>query len=178
MMEKYPLVPCLFIIGYLIDKGCCWDSTNASGKKTSDILLAKGFNQDVNVLLDKFAVKTQISVRRASGRKSCMGRADCIHPPAFQLSCPHKPTFLACSKCFAVAMEGARCECADEEVGIFPSNSKSSNPVEALDGLLTKIKEEKEETNNNLSVKKNLSVMEARHSGGKRKADTVPFQGL
>lgn len=171
MVEKQPSIPALFLIGYLMDKGCTWGLANAAGKKASDILISNGFHQDVNEMFEKFAVKTQISARRASGRKSCMGRADCTTPPVFQLSCPHKPAFRACSKCFVATIEEAKCRCADEDVSsVTAGPSKLTEESFSMEESFVMIESEA----NNNTTEKRVQGMEAGHSGGKRKADGAP----
>ena len=124
MLKEQPFAPSLFLLGFLVDKGCSWNTVNKAGTKASDILLTKGFHQDEIKTFVKFTEKTQISARRASDRMSCMLRADCVLPPAFQLSCPHRPTFRACCQCFLVNLvtfEEAKCRCADEKISSVPT---------------------------------------------------------
>ncbi len=169
MVEKHPSVSTLFLIGYLILKGCNWDLTNLAGKKASDILLAKDFHPEVIELFEKFSVKTLVSANRVSGRQSCMGHTNCTFPPAFQLSCPHKPTFMACPKCFMATFEVAKCGCLDYDISSVTAVSK---PVKVtLGGSL--VKNEKEEmTNKNLAENQNHATNSG-YQGEKRKADRL-----
>ncbi len=112
-MEKYPA---LYFFGYLIQKGFDWKVANSSGLTAADYLTNKGYSNDAIGILNGLYLKMQISIRRASGGTVCMGQDDCINPPAVQLTCPHKPTFKTCSKCFAKGFEVAKCGCDEEEV--------------------------------------------------------------
>lgn len=106
---------CFF--GYLIEKGFSWNTANSSGLKPADILSNQGDAPEAAVeLLDGISAKMQISVRRSSGVTVCMGQDGCVHPPAFQLTCPHKSTYMACSKCFVKCFEVAKCGCDDESI--------------------------------------------------------------
>lgn len=107
MMMKYPI---LFPILYLIDKGCCWGMANDDIKTASDILKNRSYAKEAIDLIDHFAAK-----KRAIGILGCMGQqGDCEQPPVFKLSCPHRPNFTGCSKCFLSAVD--KCGCADENI--------------------------------------------------------------
>ena len=127
MLKEQPFAPSLFLLGYLVEKGCSWNTANKAGTggtKATDIILTKGFHQDEIKTFVKFSVKTQISARRASDR---MLRSDCVLPPAFQLSRPHRPTFKACSQCFLVNLvtfEDAKYRCPDEKISSVPAATK------------------------------------------------------
>lgn len=87
----------------------------------------------------------QISIRRSSGGTGCMGRDDCIHPPSFQLICPHKPTYRACSKCFVKCFAPAKCGCDDEEVAsILPPAAPSTQNEVIHDAIRVKVEPEGE----------------------------------
>lgn len=113
MLEKYPD---LHYIGYLIEKGFDWKVTNSSGLQAADYLSYNGLQKEAIDILNGLSAKMQISIRRSSGGTFCMGRDDCTDPPTFQLSCPHKSIYKACSKCFVKCFEIAKCGCDDEEV--------------------------------------------------------------
>jgi len=114
LLEKHPS---FFFIAYLIENGFNWITANSSGLKPADYLVSKGYPQDAIEQLNGLASKVHISIRRASGGTACMGQDDCVHPPAFKLTCPHQPIYKSCAKCFVKSVELAKCGCADEEIG-------------------------------------------------------------
>lgn len=101
-------------MGYLIGKGFCWNKANSSGQKPANFLSKEGYPEEAIQILNRLSAKIQISKRRSSGEMICMGRDGCIHPPEFQLICPHNFPYKACSNCFVKYIEGAICGCDDE----------------------------------------------------------------
>jgi len=65
-----------------------------------------------------------------------MGRRDCIQPPVYLFSCPHKPAYKACHQCFLLYSSQMKCGCPEEDIEPIPS----VNPPQPLD--LSWIKEE------------------------------------
>ena len=63
MVEQNPSFSVLFIIAYLMNKGCSWKKN--TGRRASDTLLTEGFHQEENVIFDKFAVKLPILAYQA-----------------------------------------------------------------------------------------------------------------
>lgn len=66
-------------------------------------------------------------------------RGACAQRAEFQLTCPHRATYRACSKCFLLNVEKAKCGCADEDVKsipIDPSKTEPDSPIENLEDLL------------------------------------------
>jgi len=51
-----------------MNRGCSWDRVNSAGTKASDILLSKGFCQDV---IEKFTAKSELLFCRAFDRMVC-----------------------------------------------------------------------------------------------------------
>lgn len=45
-----------------------------------------------------------------------MGRIGCTQPPIYHLSCPHKPTYKSCLKCFLLTSDEVKCRCPDEDL--------------------------------------------------------------
>lgn len=135
-MEKHPD---LYFIGYLIEKGLDWKVANSYGLKAADCLSNKGYSNDAIEILNGLYIKIQISIRRSSGGTVCMGIDDCIHPPAFQLTCPHTPTYKACSKCFVKYFEAAKCGCPNEgissviQAALIPNRQMKQEVVIDLD---------------------------------------------
>ena len=56
----------------------------------------------------------------------CLGRSDCAQLSVFQLSCPHKSSFKACTSCFPPTFKKQRRGCPDDYVGSIqlPSAAK------------------------------------------------------
>ena len=148
-MEKYPA---LYHIGYLIEKGFSWTMTNSSGSKPADYLLNQGYPMEAIDILNELSAKMQISIRRSSGGTGCMGRDDYIHPPAFQLSCPHKPMYKTCSKCFVKCFASAKCGCDDEEVNSILPTAVSSNANEVIPNSIRVKVEPEEESSSSAEV--------------------------
>jgi len=96
-------------------------------------------------ILNEMSAKMQISIRRSSGGTGCMGRDDCIHPPAFQLSCPHKPMYKTCSKCFVKCFASTKCGCDYEEVtSILPALVSSTQNEVFPNSIRVKVEPEEE----------------------------------
>lgn len=102
----------LSLVGYLMAKGSSLESSNKAGKTGRDAVLTKGSPVVILKMLEQFLIK---SLGEASCSSSCMGRSDCNQPSVFQLQCPHKPAFKACSKCFLLRSQQVKCGCDEED---------------------------------------------------------------
>jgi len=123
-MKKHPI---LFLILYLIEKGCCWEKSNEKGDTASEIFIANGYKKNVVDLIDKFAADK----KKTSGRVApvCMGQqGKCQQPPNFTLSCPHKGIYTTCTKCFLSTIDKVKCGCPDET--IIPITIEKSSTIQ------------------------------------------------
>ncbi len=119
MMRNYPI---LGLIGYLIHKGCRWTD------KEKEILLEKGVPKSFLKILDQFAASRRNP--SSAGSVPCMGlKGACAQRAEFQLSCPHRATYRACSRCFLLNVEKAKCGCADENIKSIPTDPFKIEPV-------------------------------------------------
>jgi len=74
----------------------------------------KGYSREAMDSMDQFAVE---SLNRPSNQLTCIGQqGSCAQQPVFQLICPHKPIYKACSKCILNAFERIKCSCTEETV--------------------------------------------------------------
>jgi len=127
-LENYPI---LSLLGYLLKYGCCWETANEAGKKAADILLEKGFSNEAIELLNDTAA---LYKRRPFGPRGCMGqKGECAHQPVFCLTCPHKPTFRACSECYPLIFKQHRCRCDDEEINPIKATQRSQDSADLVD---------------------------------------------
>ncbi len=130
-MDKHPA---LYFLGYLIEKGFCWNTANPTGLKPANYLSNQGYSMEAIEILDGLSAKMQISIRRSSGGTTCMGQDDCFNPPAFKLTCPHKATYKACSKCFLKCFDDAKCGCPDEDIAsISPAGKRGKRDSSVAD---------------------------------------------
>ena len=118
-MRNYPI---LGLIGYLNHKGCRWTD------KEKEILLEKGVPKSFLKILDQFAASRRNP--SSAGSVPCMGlKGACAQRAEFQLSCPHRATYRACSRCFLLNVEKAKCGCAVENVKSIPTDPFKIEPV-------------------------------------------------
>lgn len=111
--------------------------------KPSNYLSNQGYSKETIEILDGLSAKVQLSIRRSSGGTICMGRDDCLHPPAFLLTCPHKPTYRACSKCFVKCFDNAKCGCPEEDIAFISSASGKRGQEDSFNaGAHSQIKRE------------------------------------
>lgn len=110
IMEKHPF---LSLVAYLMTKGASLDVANSAGKTGSDAVLSKGSSTIIVKMLIQLLVN---SLMYAYGGVSCMGNSSCNRQPTFHLHCPHKPGYIACSKCFLLNNQGKKCGCPEEDV--------------------------------------------------------------
>ena len=114
---------------------------NSSGLKPADCLLNQGYPTEAIDILNDLS-------RRSSGGSGCIGRYDSnktkIHPPAFELSCPHKPMYKNCSICFLKCFASAKCGCDDKEVASILPAAVLFNQNEAIPNSI-RVKVELEE---------------------------------
>ncbi len=126
---KMGKIPALSIIGYLIEKGCSMKTINKAGQSVSDVLLEKGFTNDVIEILEEFSAR----IHPDGGEDSescqikCMGPGECDQDPIFRHSCEHKGTRTMCSKCFLLTISEQKCGCSGEEIISIINNCKSKN---------------------------------------------------
>lgn len=112
-MKKHPI---LYLILYLIEKGCCWEISNDKGVTASGIFMENGYKKNVVDLIDKFSSDKRKKTSRGVA-PVCMGQQDeCKQPPNFTLSCPHKGIYTSCTKCFLSTIEKVKCGCPDETI--------------------------------------------------------------
>ncbi len=102
----------MLILAYLIKIGCCWEATNKAGKRASDFLLEKGHPQCIVDVLNRYAAQRK---RVPIGANGCMGlNGECsLLAVFFMPSCPHHPSFNACSGCFSLTSEQHHCGCPE-----------------------------------------------------------------
>jgi len=133
----------LSLILFFISKGCCVNAVNKNGIKLSAILLQdKGYPKNIIKLLTQFFQKSKRGPSSGSG--GCMGRAGCSQQPVYQLSCPHKTIYKACSSCFLPTADDFKCGCSEEKIVSIPTAASSSS-AEISSSVLTRVKEEREE---------------------------------
>lgn len=109
MTETYPT---LLLMAYLMAKGCSLDATDVNN------LHKNRFPENITEILNRMVVEI---LKMPSGTMNhCIVRRVCMRPPVFQFSCPHKPTYKACSKCILSVPDEARCGCTDQEVSSIP----------------------------------------------------------
>ncbi len=124
-MKQHPI---LFLVLYLIEKGCCWEASNIGNKTASAILMQKGYQKEVIDVIDQFAGEKKKS---SNGVPLCLGQQEeCKHPHNFTLSCPHKWIYSACTKCFLSTMEKVKCGCPDETIVPLTTEKPSTTQVE------------------------------------------------
>jgi len=125
--------PILALLVYLIQKECCWETANKTGKKAADILLEKGYSTEVIEFLNKVALNWK---RLSSGPNGCMGQnGECAQQAVYRLSCDHKATFIVCATCFPLSFKQQKCRCPDEDVSsipqvVVPQDSKLTEKAE------------------------------------------------
>jgi len=82
-------------------------------------MVRMGYSREVMDSMDQFAVE---SLNRPSNQLTCIGQqGNCAQQPVFQLTCPHKPIYKACSKCILNAFEKVKCGCTEESVSSIPA---------------------------------------------------------
>jgi len=133
--------PILSLIAYLMTKGCCLKQANKNGKTAPDVLTSKGFPQNITEILTRFVAKSK---QNKDPSVNCMGRSGCVQPPVFQLTCPHKPPFKACSDCFTLTYKKQKCGCPDEDVASIPAANPSGATQNNCQPIKTEIADEVE----------------------------------
>lgn len=73
---------------------------------------------------------TQLNIRRSIGGVTCMGRIGCTQPPVYHLSCPHRPTYKSCLKCFLLTSDEVKCRCPNEDL-----NHTESTAIPSKEGI-------------------------------------------
>ena len=122
----------LTLATFLVEKGCNWEATNSAGAKASNILSSKGYPQ---VEIDGLQAQYDTKMGRFpyGGAGGCVGqKGECLQPPAFQLTCPHKPTYKSCSKCILKnVFDNLKDDCEEETVGPIPhqADAPPSSPM-------------------------------------------------
>ncbi len=101
-MKKMENLPIMCLISYLMVKGC-----------------RLAFSGNIADILARFVATIQQGAGEETSSQ-CMGRSDCDQPPEFQLLCPHKPPFKACSKCI-VLLNTEKCHCEMERLTSIPA---------------------------------------------------------
>jgi len=137
-MQLIGNLPILSLISYLMTKGCCLEPANKTGKTAPDVLMSKGFPQNITEILTRFVLKNQ----QNNDPSDCMGRSGCALPPAFQLTCPHKPHFKACSDCFPLTYKKQKCGCPEEDFASIPVVNPSGATQNNCQQIKTKIADE------------------------------------
>lgn len=133
----------LSLILFLMSKGCCVKAVNKNGIKLSAILLPdKGYPKNTIKLLTQFFQNSKRGPSSGSG--GCMGRTSCSQQPVYQLSCPHKAIYKACSLCFLPTADSFKCGCPEEKI-VSLSTAASSSSAEVSSLVQTRVKEEREE---------------------------------
>lgn len=128
----------LTLATFLVENGCDWEATNSAGAKASHILTSKGYPQ---VEIDELQAQYDMKLGRFAygGIYGCVGQqGQCNQPTGFQLTCPHKSTFKACSKCMLNNVLGElKCECAEETItAIIIQQSEASRMEDSKVNIL------------------------------------------
>ena len=111
LMETHPI---LALLSYLMERGCNWDAVNSTGKKAVDLLVEKGLPKELIDILDQTAAKWK---RWPIGPAGCMGlNGECVQQAVYRLSCSHRATVSACSRCFPLIFKQQHCGFADQDV--------------------------------------------------------------
>ena len=118
--------PALSLIAFLMSVGSSFGIINDIGIKDTDLLVTRGSPSNILELLNR-QVQQIGSI--------CMGRSDCIQPPAIYLRCPHKPCYKACKRCFLLTSEMIKCGCDEEHATPISAPPPATLPLPPNDVL-------------------------------------------
>lgn len=110
-MEIHPIFA---LLSYLLERECNWNAVNSTGKRAVDFLVEKELPKELIDILDQTAAKWK---RWPVGPAGCNGlNGECAHQAVYRLSCPHRATVSACTRCFPLIFKQQHCGYADQDV--------------------------------------------------------------